>query len=465
MSAFTVEHRGGVAIITFDTPNEPVNKISKAAGWEFEEMLQRLDADEVVKAIVVRSGKPDIFIAGADIEEFVTLGSVEEASRLSRDGQLLMQRVADAAKPIVAAIHGACLGGGLELALACRYRVASDHPKTVLGFPEVQLGLIPAAGGSTRLPRLVGVHAALDMILTARHERGRKALAIGLIDELVPEPILIDVAIAAAERLARGGKAPKRRAGSWLMDRNPAGRALVLRKAKEQVERKTGGHYPAPLRAIEVVRTGVQHGIARGFEAEVQAFGELAMTDVSRRLVETFFATTALKKDDGVPPGYGRAHPVRRVGVVGAGFMGSAIAATAVLQAGVEVRVKDADLARVGRGLKTATDLLAARVAKRRMTRYEFERKRGYLSGTAAYDGFGGTDIVIEAVFEELSVKREVVGDIERVVRDDTVIATNTSTLSVHDIAAGARRPDCILGMHFFSPVEKMPLLEVIPTE
>ncbi|MES1259170.1 MAG: enoyl-CoA hydratase-related protein, partial [Gemmatimonadota bacterium] len=187
MSAFTVERRNGVAVITFDTPHESVNKISKAIGWELEELLQRLDADEVVKGIVIRSGKPDIFIAGADIDEFVVLRSVEEAVRLAKDGQLLMQRIADSSKPVVAAIHGACLGGGLELSLACSWRVASDHPKTVLGFPEVQLGLLPGAGGSNRLPRLIGAHSALDMILTARHERAKKALALGLIDELVPE--------------------------------------------------------------------------------------------------------------------------------------------------------------------------------------------------------------------------------------------------------------------------------------
>jgi 3-hydroxyacyl-CoA dehydrogenase/enoyl-CoA hydratase/3-hydroxybutyryl-CoA epimerase len=227
MSAFTFERRGSVAVVTFDTPHDAVNKISKAIGWELEDLMQRLQADEVVKSIVIRSGKPDIFIAGADIEEFVALRSVEEANRLAKDGQLLMQRIADSTKPVVAAIHGACLGGGLELALACSYRVASDHPKTVLGFPEVQLGVIPAAGGSTRLPRLIGAHAALDMILTGRHERGKKALAVGLIDELVPEPILLDIAVAAAERLSRGGKTSARRGGSFLLDGNPIGRLLV----------------------------------------------------------------------------------------------------------------------------------------------------------------------------------------------------------------------------------------------
>lgn len=465
MSAFTTERRGGVAVVTIDTPHDAINKVSNATRWELEDLLQRLETDELVKAIVIRSGKPDIFIAGADIDEFTVLRSVEEAARLSKDGQLLMQRVADSAKPVVAAIHGACLGGGLELALACGYRVASDHPKTVLGFPEVQLGLIPGAGGSNRLPRLIGARAALDMILTARNERGRKALALGLVDELVPEAILLDIAIAAAERLSRGAMPRQRRGGSLLLDGNPIGRMLVYRGARRQVDKRTGGHYPAPPRAIDVVRTSLEHGMTRGLEAEAQAFGELAMTDVSRRLVEVFFATTELKKDDGVPAGYGRARPVRRLGIIGAGFMGSGIAGTAVVHAGVEVRMKDADLVKVGKGLKAATDILTAQLSRRRITPYEYARKRAYLSGTGGFDGFGAADIVVEAVFEDLTIKRQVVADIETAVPATTVIATNTSTLPIHEIASAAHHPERVLGMHFFSPVEKMPLLEVIPTD
>ncbi|HEY8061263.1 MAG TPA: 3-hydroxyacyl-CoA dehydrogenase NAD-binding domain-containing protein [Gemmatimonadales bacterium] len=465
MSAFTTQHQGGVAVVTLDTPHDAVNKVSNATRWELEDLLQRLESDELVKAVVIRSGKPDIFIAGADIEEFAVLGSVEEAARLSKDGQLLMQRIADSDKPFVAAIHGACLGGGLELALACRYRVASDHPKTVLGFPEVQLGLIPGAGGSNRLPRLIGARAALDMILTSRNERGRKALALGLIDELVPEAILLEIAVAAAERLSRTPRPRTRRGGSFLLDGNALGRLFIYRGARKAVARKTGGHYPAPPRAIEVVRTSLEHGMARGLEAESQAFGELAMTDVSRRLVEVFFATTEIKKDDGVPAGYGHARPVRRLGIIGAGFMGSGIAGTAVARASVEVRMKDADLVKLGRGLKAATDILTAQLVKRRITRYEYVRKCAYLSGSGGLDGFGGADIVVEAVFEELAVKRQVIADIESAVAPATVIATNTSTLAIHEIASVAQRPDRVLGMHFFSPVEKMPLLEVIPTD
>lgn len=467
MSAFTTTMRGGVAIVSFDLPNEPVNKISQAVGWELEQLLDRLGADEVVKAIVLRSGKPDGFIAGADIEEFLTLRTTEEAIRLSRDGQLLMQRVAESPKPVVVAIHGACLGGGLELALACRVRIASDHPRTQLGLPEVQLGLIPGAGGSNRLPRLVGARAAFDMILTGRSVDARKALRIGLVHDVVPEAILLDTAVEAAEQLARGTKPPTRSRGTvgFLLDGTPLGRMAVYRKAREQVEEKTGDNYPAPFRAIDVVRTGLEDGMAKGLEAEAEAFGELAMTEVSRRLIEIFFATNALKKDDGVPAGLARPVPVRRIGVVGTGFMGAGIAGTAALTAGVQVRMRDADLSRVGGGLRAATRILEERVTRRRLTRHDFQRQRALLSGAADWTGFAGAEIVVEAVFEDLAVKRQVMAEAAAHVPDTTVLATNTSTIPIAEIAQGVPHPERVLGMHFFSPVEKMPLLEVIPHE
>src|SRR5690606_4074435 len=314
---------------------------------------------------------------------------------------------------------------------------------------------------------LIGARAAFEMILSGKSERPAKALRIGLIDELVPESILLDTAIAAAERLARGEKRPRRSRGlmDFLLDGTPLGRMIVYKKALAQVREKTGDNYPAPIRAVEVVRIGLEDGLARGLAAEAQAFGELAMTDVSRRLVEIFFATTALKKDDGVPAGMGKARPVRRIGVVGSGFMGAGIAGTAALQAGVQVRLKDADLAKVGKGVRAATRVLEARVQRRRMTRHEFERQRALITGSGDWSGFAGADLIIEAVFEELGVKRQVIADIEGAVPPGTIIATNTSTIPIGEIAAEAQHPERVLGMHFFSPVEKMPLLEVIPHE
>jgi 3-hydroxyacyl-CoA dehydrogenase/enoyl-CoA hydratase/3-hydroxybutyryl-CoA epimerase len=467
MSSFTTRDENGIVVVTFDLAGEPVNKLTSAARVELEALLTALRDDAGARAVVLISGKPDNFIAGADIEEFTALTSQDAAERLSFEGQETVSRVETFHKPIVAAIHGACLGGGLELALACHYRIATDHPKTQLGLPEVQLGLIPGAGGCQRLPRLVGARAALDMILAGKSERASKALRLGLVDELVPQSILRQVAVVAADRLVREGL-PKRggRGGfaGFVLDRTPAGRSMVYRGARKQILKKTGGHYPAPLAALEAVRVGLEQGITAGLAEEHRAFGELAVGDVSRKLVQIFFATTALKKDDGVPSGSAVPRQIRRLGIVGSGFMGAGIAGTAVLNVEVDTRLKDADLARVGKGLKTATAMLAERLERRRLTRQQYERLSALLSGSADYSGFKRADLVIEAVFEDLDTKRRVLAEVEGQVRPETIFATNTSTIPIRHIAAGARRPERILGMHFFSPVERMPLLEVIPT-
>jgi 3-hydroxyacyl-CoA dehydrogenase / enoyl-CoA hydratase / 3-hydroxybutyryl-CoA epimerase len=467
MSAFTTEVIDSISVITFDLPGEPVNKLSAAVKVEFEALLIRLRDDADVRAAVIISGKPDTFIAGADIEEFTALTTQTEAERLSFEGQEMVSRVETLPKPVVAAIHGACLGGGLELALACHYRVATDHHKTQLGLPEVQLGLIPGAGGCQRLPRLIGARAALDMILTGKSERAAKALKLGLVDEVVPPSILRPVAIEAAKRLVRDGF-PRRRSQGGLsalfLDRTPAGRRLVYRGARTQVLKKTGGHYPAPLAALEAVRVGLEHGIAAGLAEEHRAFGRLAVSDASRKLVQIFFATAALKKDDGIAPGSATPRQVRRLGIVGSGFMGAGIAGTAVLNVEVDTRLRDAELARVGKGLKAATDILSDRLKRRRLTRSQYERLRALLSGGTDYAGFARADLVIEAVYEDLGIKRQVLAEVEAATRPDTIFASNTSTIPIRDIAASASRPERVLGMHFFSPVEKMPLLEVIPT-
>ena len=466
--AFNTTVESGIAVVTFDLAGEPVNKLSSAVKTEMESLLARLRDDTVVRAVVLISGKPDNFIAGADIEEFTAIANQTEAERLSFEGQETVSRLETFQKPIVAAIHGACLGGGLEVALACHYRIASDHPKTVLGLPEVQLGLIPGAGGCQRLPRLIGARAELDMILTGKTERASKAYRLGLVDEVVPASILRQVATAAAERLAREGLPKRQLKGGvpgMFLDGTSAGRRLVYRGARKQLLKKTSGHYPAPLAALGAVEVGLEQGIAAGLAEEHRAFGELAVGDVSRKLVQIFFATTALKKDDGVRSGTAVPRQIRRLGIVGSGFMGAGIAGTAVLNVEVDTRLKDSDLTRVGKGLKAATSLLKERLDRRRITRQQYERLNALLSGSVDYSGFGRADLVIEAVFEELEVKRQVLAELEAELRPEAIIATNTSTIPIHQISARARHPGRVLGMHFFSPVERMPLLEVIPTE
>ncbi len=463
---FTVTNDDGVAVITMDLPGEPVNKLNTAGKAEFEEVFTALRGDATVKAVLFVSGKPDTFIAGADIEEFTQVKNREEAEALSFDGQQMLNRVAEFPKPVVAAINGACLGGGLEFALACHYRVATNDSKTQLGLPEVQLGLLPGAGGCQRLPRLIGLRAALDIILQGKTVPAKKAFRLGMVDELVPPSILLRTALAAAHRLAGNPqveRSPRTGIAGLLLDRNPLGRRVVYGQAGKQVRQKTGGHYPAPLAALESVRIGLEHGLAAGLVSEHKEFGRLAVTDVSRKLVQIFFATTALKKDDGVPAGGGTAREIDLMGVLGSGFMGSGIAGTAVVKAGVEVRMKDTELDRVAKGLEAAQKQLNRRLARGRMTKYDHYRSIALLSGTTDLSGLRRANLIIEAVFEDLAVKRQVLADVESVVGHDTVIATNTSTIPIEHIASEATRPERVIGMHFFSPVEKMPLLEVIP--
>src|SRR5437867_234429 len=319
--AVTWEVTDGIATVVLDLKGQPVNVISRAVKDEFLACFAALADDARVRAVAFFSGKADNFIAGADIEEFVALSSAAEAERLSADGQEMLDRVARFPKPIAVGIHGACLGGGFEFALACHYRVATDHPKTQIGLPEVQLGILPAAGGCQRLPRLVGARAALDMILAGKTERAAKAFRLGMVDELVPPAILAEITLAAARRMAGGWRPKRRRQGGflgWLLDGNPLGRRLVFRAARKQLEQKTGGHYPAPFAALEAVEYGLKHGLALGLKREAQLFGQLAVTDVSRKLVQIFFAANQLKKDlgmAGAPPPV----TVERLGIVGSG--------------------------------------------------------------------------------------------------------------------------------------------------
>jgi 3-hydroxyacyl-CoA dehydrogenase/enoyl-CoA hydratase/3-hydroxybutyryl-CoA epimerase len=466
MSAFHLTIEQGVGLLVFDLPDEPVNKLSPHAVADFERVFfGQLADDPQVRAVVLLSGKPDNFIAGADIDQFLLIKDAEAGAAMSQAGQDLINRVETFPKPVVAAIHGACLGAGLELALACTWRIATDHPKTLLGLPEVQIGILPGAGGGQRLPRTIGLRAALDIILAGKSEPAQKAFRLGMVDELVHPAILRETALKAALRFAAGerpNREPKTSLQGILLDRNPLGRRVVYRQARATVLKKTGGNYPAPLAAIEAVKAGLEHGMETGLRVEREAFGRLAVTDVARQLIGIFFATAALKKDDGVPTGT-PARKFRRLGIVGAGFMGAGIAGTAVVEAEIEARLKDSDLARVGKGLKSALGILEGRLKRKRLTRPQFERLAALVSGTADWSGFRRAGLVIEAVFEELGLKQQVMAEIEAAVPAETVIATNTSTIPIARIGSGMRHPERFLGMHFFSPVDRMPLLEVIP--
>ncbi|AMW05752.1 fatty acid oxidation complex subunit alpha FadJ [Gemmatimonas phototrophica] len=457
----------GVALISYDQPQSPVNTLNSRIGPVFEQCFARIERDPTIVGAVLVSGKPDSWIAGADIEELTRITEASQGEALSRGGHALLNRLATMSKPMVAAIHGAALGGGLEVALACRYRLATEHAKTMLALPEVQLGLIPGAGGTQRLPRTVGLQAALDMILTGKNIRARKAWQMGLVHELVHPSILRDIAVRRVRDLAAGrtppSKARAQSATTMLLEDNALGRKVVFKKARESVLAKTRGHYPAPLAAIDVIQLGYAEGMEAGLAEEARRFGALAVSPECRQLASLFFATTALKKDSGLPDGVtATARAVKKIGVLGAGFMGAGIAGVAV-QAGTQVRLKDASLERLAAGWRSVRDLLRERLRKKQISRLQLDDTLSLIGGTTDYRGFANADIVIEAVFEDLAVKHQVLREVEDAA-PTAIFASNTSTIPIREIAAAATRPEQVLGMHFFSPVHKMPLLEVIVT-
>ncbi len=451
----------GVLVVTIDLPGEKVNTLGRGLIDQFEALLTRFEKEEAqARALVLSSGKPDNFIAGADINDFLKIQSALEGETLARVGQALLDRVAALPVPTVAAIHGSCMGGGTELALACAYRVASDDPKTAIGLPEVMLGLIPGLGGTQRLPRLVGLRGALDLILTGRALKASRARKLGLVDEVVPKPVLLVAARRAAIGLAEG-TLKLERGGIPLLDK--ALKPLILSRARAEVLKKGGGHYPAPLKALEAVSRGTATSLEEGLKLEARLFGELSASPESRALVSVFFATQDIKKDTGVPEGT-EAREVRKLGVLGAGLMGAGIAGAAA-EAGFAVRLKDTAAAAVGKGLRYVRDLLEERRRRGSLSGREVQQRMDRIAATTEMSGFRRVTLVIEAVFEDLELKRRVLAETEAATGDDCVYASNTSSLPIGEIASGAARPTRVLGMHFFSPVHRMPLLEVIVTK
>ncbi|WP_258329080.1 fatty acid oxidation complex subunit alpha FadJ [Citrobacter farmeri] len=457
-SAFTLNVRlDNVAVISVDVPGEKMNTLKAEFASEVRVILKQIRENKAIRGVVIVSAKADNFIAGADINMISRCKSAQEAETLARQGQQLMAEINALPIPVVAAIHGACLGGGLELALACHARVCTDDAKTVLGLPEVQLGLLPGSGGTQRLPRRVGISIALDMILTGKQLRAKQALKARLVDEVVPQTILLDAAVEWAKK-DRPGHRPLPVRERILA--GPLGRALLFRMVSKKTEQKTQGNYPATERILQVIETGLAQGSSSGYDAEARAFGELAMTPQSQALRNIFFASTDVKKDPGseVPPG-----PLNSVGVLGGGLMGGGIAYVTACKGGLPVRIKDINPKGINHALKYSWDQLETKVRRRHIKASERDKQLALISGSVDYRGFSHRDLVIEAVFEDLSLKQQMVAEVEKNCASHTIFASNTSSLPIGDIAAKAARPEQVIGLHFFSPVEKMPLVEVIP--
>jgi 3-hydroxyacyl-CoA dehydrogenase/enoyl-CoA hydratase/3-hydroxybutyryl-CoA epimerase len=456
------EVRDGIARITFDRPQAKVNVLSvdvlRALAGLLDELQDRIRAGAVA-AVVVRSAKPGHFIAGADLDELAAVASAELAAEAAAFGQRTLGRLSRLGVPTLAAINGTCLGGGLELALACTARVAADDDAVQIGFPEVRLGLLPGFGGTTRLPRLLGFSRALDLILTGRSVGARDAFRMGLVDETLPAANFDTWVDRRARDLARGARPwprPRRRPlGIRVLDGTALGRRLVAQAVRRRVLRETRGHYPAPLRALEVALRGCGMPLERALELEARAVGALLVSPVCKNLLDVFRLTERAKKSR--PPAEPR--PVRRAAVVGAGVMGAGIAELFAFRE-IPVRVKDVDEARVADGLRRARRLLER--AGRRWPPHVLERRLEMLAGAVTYDGFASADLVVEAVVERMDVKRAVFAELEARVRPDAVLATNTSALSVSELQTGLRHPERVCGMHFFNPAHRMPLVEIV---
>lgn len=457
-SAFTLDIRpDNVAVITIDSPGEKMNTLKAEFGQQVRAIVRQIRDNKTLRGVVLISAKPDNFIAGADINMIARCATAQEAEALARQGQQIMAELHGLAIPVIAAIHGACLGGGLELALACHGRVCSDDEKTRLGLPEVQLGLLPGSGGTQRLPRLIGVSGALEMILTGKQLRARQALKAGLVDEVVPQSILLQTAVELA---LKGRPASRSMPIRERVLAGPLGRNLLFRLVGKKTRQKTQGNYPAAERILQVIENGLAHGCSSGYAEEARAFGELAMTSQSQALRSIFFASTDLKKDRGADA---QAGPLNHIGILGGGLMGGGIAYVTACKGGLPVRIKDIQARGINHALKYSWDLLDKQVRRRYLRASERDRQLTLISGTTDYQGFAHRDVVIEAVFEDLALKQRMVAEIEAHCSPQTIFASNTSSLPIGDIAAQASRPGQVIGLHFFSPVEKMPLVEVIP--
>ncbi|MGE5169813.1 MAG: 3-hydroxyacyl-CoA dehydrogenase NAD-binding domain-containing protein [Rudaea sp.] len=437
----------GIATLIFDRANATTNTLSRSVLAEFREALDALERDPP-RGLVIRSGKPNGFIAGADVDEFGDIANADVARALVEYGAQTFDRLAAVAYPTLALIRGFCLGGGLELALACRYRVVVDEPSTRLGLPEVMLGIVPGWGGIKRLPRLIGAPAALDLLLTGKTVDARKAKRLGLADECVPARIMENTALG----VLRAKPAPRTLPFPLSLTLAPLARRYIAANARKQVARRARReHYPAPYVILELFERFDGDALAppRGDPASLDA---LVATPTAANLVRVFHLQERLKSLGKAP-----SSSVSRVHVVGAGTMGGDIAAWCALR-GFTVTLQDQDAARLAPAMKRAAKLFADRLKEPRRVRDALDRLIPDVRG----DGVRHADVIIEAIFENADAKRRLFADVEARAHPDAILATNTSSIPLEEIAGALAAPSRLIGLHFFNPVARMMLVEVV---
>jgi len=460
------EPANGILKVEINRHDRPVNAMSRAALEELEALIARIRGDSSLRGVIFQSGRPGNFIAGADVNEFKEVGDAATAREASRFGQRVLQELENLAVPTVAMISGSCVGGGLEFVLACKYRIADDDRKTVIGVPEVKIGLIPGWGGTVRLPRLIGLTQALPLILTGRMLNGRQARSKGLVHDVVPR----EAFDAVAHRIVQTGGAglANRRAPLWrrAIEKTKLFRKFVLWQAERQVLANTHGHYPAPQMAIDTLRIGVSESEDAQYVAESDAIARLSGDPVTAELLRLFFVSEAAKKLPESLAAQGAAvkpDEIRQAAVIGAGAMGAGVALL-LARRGVWTRLKDLNPEFVSRGMQTIRKLLRSDLKRRKITPLEASRALDHLSPATDYRGLKNADVVIEAIVEDLSIKRRMFNELIDAVGEQTVLATNTSSLRVAEIAEGMPRPERFVGLHFFNPPHQMPLVEVVRT-
>lgn len=458
-----LESSGAIATAWIDQPGKKVNLLSTRMLDEVERVIGEVNAHPEIKVLIFASRKPDNFIAGADLTSMVQNGfDLEAAVAFGNRGRAVFQRLAELNVTTIAAIHGSCLGGGLELSLACDYRLASNDAKTKIGLPEVQLGILPAWGGVSRLPRMISLPDALDMMLTGKQLKPRKAKSIGLVHMIPPPELLLDTAQKLAIDVLAGNagyaaKKPKASLMDKALNQLPVGQNVVFKQARKSVLEKSKGFYPAPLKILETVQNSLNLPLNEAFKLEGDAFENLLQRSETGSMMNLFFINQELGR---VGEG-AKGRKVKSMGVLGAGYMGAGIAQVSNNR-NIEVRLKDVNYQALLNGMKGVNAAYAKLVKRKRLKQKEADDRLRRLTLTTDYSGFKHADLVIEAVVEKMDVKKAVFSELEQHVNASTIFASNTSALSINEMANATARPDRFVGLHFFGPVQQMPLVEVI---